>query len=158
MKIFDKELSEYVSFQKVILTLIVIVGLVRLGLSLAGVSNSVARWFSITALVLIGLVYYSIRIATTGFGSYRHLLPLLFIQNAVATLIIVAAIALAIFTGHDNIFSAPEYSGGGDGKTWGHIGAHVLLGAIIAPLIGWLIGSLILFITRKVVGPRPAAV
>ena len=39
MTIFGKPLSEYVSFAKVILLLILIVGVARLGLSLAGVKG-----------------------------------------------------------------------------------------------------------------------
>ena len=42
-------------------------------------------------------------------------------------------------TGRDNIFTAPEYSGGGDGKNWLHVGAHVVLGMFVGTLIGWLV-------------------
>jgi hypothetical protein len=149
MTIFGKRLSEYVRFQKVVLGLILFVGLARLVLSLAGVPNSTVKWLSITALLLIGLVYYSIRVHTSGFGSYKQLLPLLVIQSVLAQSIAVLAIAIAIFTGRDNIFSAPEYSGGGDGKTWFHVGGHIL-GMIILPLLGWLVGSAIMFVTKKV--------
>ena len=40
------------------------------------------------------------------------------VRDGVAQAIIVPAIVLAILTGTDNIFSAPEYSFGGDAKTW----------------------------------------
>ena len=153
MKIFGKSLSEYVGFQKVILWLIVIVGVGRLALSLGGVPNSSARWVSITAVILVGAVYCTMKVHTTGFGSYKHLLPLLVIQGALSQLIVAGAIVLAILTNKDNIFSAPEYSGGGDGKNWGHVGAHLLVGFVIAPLAFWLIGCLILLLLRKV-APR----
>lgn len=153
MKIFGKSLSEYYRFQKVILGLIVVVGLGRLVLSLAGVPNSSAKWLSITGVVLIGLIYYSVRVYTTGFGTYKHLLPLLAIQSILAQAIIILAIALAIFTGTDNIYSSPEYSGGVDGKTWLHAGAHLVFGTIAFTLVGWGLGSLIMFVTKKV-SPR----
>jgi hypothetical protein len=72
-------------------------------------------------------------------------------MSLVAQLIIVPAIVTAIFTGNDNIYSAPEYSFGGDGKTWLHVGAHLVLGTTVAPLISWLVGCLIMFATRKLV-------
>jgi hypothetical protein len=151
MKIFGKGLGEYVAFSKLFLVLIVGVGIVRLALSLAGVPNSTGKWASVTVALLIGVVYYSISVHTSGFGSYKQLLPTLWVLCTTSQVFIAATIALAILTGKDNIFTAPEDSGGGDGKNWTHAGAHLLLGAIIAPLVFWLLGSLILFVTKKVV-------
>ena len=151
MTVFGKPLSEYVSFAKVILSLIVIVGLARLALSLAGVENTSVKWLSISIVSLLGLVYYAIRVHTTGFGSYKELLALIVIQSVVAQTIIIAGIVIAIATGRDNIFSAPEYSGGGDGKTWLHAGAHLVFGIIAGSLLAWLVGSVILFVTKKAV-------
>ena len=156
MSIFGKPLSEYVAFAKVILLLIVIVGVARFGLSLAGVENSTVKWLSISVAMLIGLVYFAIRVHTSGFGSYKQLLALIVIQNVVAQTIIIAGIVIAIFTRRDNIFSAPEYSGGGDGKTWLHAGAHLVFGVIVGSLLAWLVGSVILFVTKKAV-PRDTA-
>ena len=149
MKIFGKSISEYVRFQKVILWLIVIVGVGRLALSLGGVPNSTAKWVSITAVIVVGAVYCTMRVHTSGFGSYKHLLPVLVIQDALSQLIVAASIVLAIVTHKDNIFSAPEFSGGGDGKNWGHVGAHLLVGFVIAPLVFWIIGCLILLVLKK---------
>lgn len=156
MTIFGKPLSEYVAFAKIFLVLIVIVGVARLGLSLAGVENATVKWLSISVVALVGLVYYSVRVHTSGFGSYKQLLALIVVQSVVAQAIIIAGIVIAIFTGRDNIFSAPEYSGGGDGKTWLHAGAHLVFGIIVGSLLGWLIGSVIMFVTKKV-APRDAA-
>ena len=157
MTIFGKPLSEYVSFAKVILLLIVIVGVARLGLSLAGVENAIVRWLSISIVTLIGLVYFSIRVHTSGFGSYKQLLVLIVIQTVLGQAIIIAGIVIAIFTGRDNIFSAPEYSGGGDGKTWGHAAAHLVV-MILGSLVAWLVGSVILFVTKKAVQRDAATV
>lgn len=150
MKIFGKTLSEYVSFQKHILILVLIVGLARLFLSIGGVADSTTKWLSISVVSLIGLVTYAIRVHTTGFGSYKQLLPLLFIQSLLAQGIIIAGIIIAIFTGKDNVFSIPEYSGGRDGKNWLHVLGHLGVGLILGSLIAWLIGSLILLIVKKV--------
>jgi hypothetical protein len=110
MKIFGKTLAEYISFQKYILLAIIVVGGGRLALSLAGVPDSAAKWLSITALMLFGVVYYGIKVHTSGFGSYKHLLPLVVIQSFVGELIIAVGVVISIFTDQDNIFSIPEYS------------------------------------------------
>ena len=150
---FGKSISEYVRFEKVVLWIIAIVGVGRLALSLAGVSNSAAKFVSITVVTLLGALYISAKVHTSGFGSYKQLLPLVWIQSALAQLIVAASIILGIVTGKNNIFTAPEYSGGGDGKNWGHVGAHLVLGLVVAPLVLWLVGSLVLWITKKV-APR----
>jgi hypothetical protein len=151
MKIFGKTASEYVAFSKSFLILIVVVGIVRLALSLGGVPNSTAKWFSITGVALIGVFYFAVRVHTSGFGSYKHLLPIYVLQGIAAQAVIIPAIVLAILTGTDNIFSAPEYSGGGDGKTWFHAGAHLVFGTVIGPLVTWLVGCVVMFATKKVV-------
>jgi hypothetical protein len=148
---FGKSLSEYIHFQRVILGLILVVGLARLGLSLGGVPNESVKWLSITAVMILGLLYYSVAVHTTGFGSYKQLYPLILIQSILGSLVIIAGIVLAIFTGHDNVFTAPEYSPTADGKTWFHVLGHVIAGFIVLPLVGWLVGSIILAITRKAV-------
>jgi hypothetical protein len=151
MTIFDKRVSDYVAFSKPILWLIGIVGIARLGLSLGGVPNATVKWLSISIAMLLGLVYSAIRVHTTGFGSYKQLLPVLFVQSVFAESIIIVGIVIAIFTARDNIFSVPEYSGGGDGKTWFHAGAHLVLGMMIGPLLAWLVGCVLMFVTKKIV-------
>jgi hypothetical protein len=157
MTIFGKRLSEYFAFCWPFLVLILVVGIARLALSLGGVSNSIAKWVSITAVAWIGVLYYSIRVHTSGFGSYKHLLPIFVLQSLTAQAIVVPSIILAIFTGKDNIYSVPEYAFGSDGKTWLHVGAHLLLGTTLAPLISWLIGCVIMFATKKLADTRSTA-
>ena len=149
MTILGRRLSEYVEFSKVFLGLILVVGIARLALSLGGVPNSMVKWFSVTAVFWIGLLYYSIRVHTIGFGSYKQLLVVGVLANLVAQAVIITGIVLAIVTGTPNIFSAPEYAFGGDGKTWLHVGAHLLIGTTVPSLFGWLIGSVIMFATKK---------
>ena len=158
MTIFGKRMSEYVAFAKVFLALILVVGIARLALSLGGVPNATARWISISVVMWIGIVYFAIRVHTTGFGTYRHLLPIYFLQSLAAQAVIVPAIILAIMTGQDNIFSIPEYSFGADGKTWGHVAAHLFIGTTVGTLVGWLVGCLVLFVTRKVTPAKAPSV
>jgi hypothetical protein len=156
MRIFGKPLSEYISFCRASLSLILVAGIVRLALSLAGVPNETARWFSMTALAWLGVFYYSVHVHTSGFGSYKQLLVICALQNLVAQVIAIAAILLAIVTGTGNIFSAPEFAFGSDGKTWTHLASHVFVGIPIGSLVGWAVGSAILAVTRKQSSRVPA--
>src|SRR5262245_42875926 len=152
MTIFGKTLSEYVSFCKPFMILIVVVGLLRLVLSLAGVPTSIDKWLSVTVAVWIANIYYAIRVHTSGFGSYKHLLPISALIAISAQAIIVSGLILAIATGKDNIYSVPEFAFGEDGKTWFHVGAHLVLGTTASTLLGWLVGCVIMFVTKKVTG------
>src|ERR1700688_206156 len=146
---FEKKLADFIRFEKWILILIAAMWAVRLAVSLTGASFTVTRWFSINIVLLVGLIYCSIAVHTAGFGSYKQLLGLLFIQTAFAHLLIATGIAIGIVTGKDNAYTAPEVFGGSDGRTGVHIAAH-LIAAVILPLITWLIGSVILFATKRV--------
>ena len=148
--IFGKRLSEYVAFCKPFLVLVPAIGLTRLALSLAGVSNSTTRWLSMTALVWIAVLIYSVRMHTRRFGTYKHLLVVCALLNWTAQAIAITGIIIAIATGTNNVFSSPEFAFGSDGKTWSHLAAHLFIGTTAGSLIPWLIGSLILLLARKV--------
>ena len=147
-RVFGKKWSEYIQFERWIFILIAAVWAVRLGLSLTGTSFSVIRWVSINIVLLVGLLYCSVAVHTSGFGSYKQLLALLFLQTAFAHLLIAAAIVLGIVTGTGNAYTAPEVFGGSDGRTWLHVLAHSIA-PFVLPLITWVIGSVILFATKK---------
>jgi hypothetical protein len=157
MTILGRHLSDYVAFSKVFLGVILVVGIVRFALSLGGVPNSAAKWLSITAVVWIGVVYSAIRVHTSGFGSYTQLLPIVVLQNAMAQAVAIVAIVIAIFTGTDNIYSTPEYAFGEDGKTWLHAGAHLLVGTTVGSFVYWLVGCLVMFVTKKLAGREKGA-
>ena len=154
---FGKRISQYLRFQRGWLALLVAVGFARLGLSLAGVSDSVAAWFSLTVVGWIAVFYYGVAVDTRGFGSYRHLVPLLFFQVVLVQAIAVTGILLAI-AGFPNIFAAPEYSGppfARSANQWSHAVAHLTIGIVVPVLLGWGVSSLVLLITKRV-ARRPA--
>jgi len=158
MTVFGCKVSEYAAFQKAILIASEVVGVLKLGLSLAGVADSATKWLSITALTLAASLYYGVVVHTKGFGSYKQLLPLNVIQDALANAIVIVGILISAATGKANIFTANEY--GGDSPLALHLGGHLLFGMVVGPLIGWLVGSIVMFVTKKVTkapGTAPAA-
>jgi hypothetical protein len=112
--------------------------------------NTTVRFLSITVIGIVGVFYYGIRVHTTGFGSYKHLLPLIGIQNVVTHTLVIAGILLARLTHHPNIFSAPEY--GGNTATRYHILGHVLIGMVAFSLVYWLVASIVMWVTKRVSG------
>jgi hypothetical protein len=150
---FGKRAADYIRFERWILLLIGLVFILRITLFFAGVQNSRTKWISINLALLAGMIYVSIAVHTTGFGSYGQLLASLFWQAALAHCLIVLAIIAGITSGRNNIFTDPEFFGGRDGKNWTHAILHLLLGPTLWPLVLWLPGSLLLFLTRKI-APR----
>ena len=149
---FGKSVSEYLSFQKLFLVLVAVVGLVRLGLSIAGVPTSATRWLPMNVVSWAAVFYYGVAVHTRAFGTYKHLLPLGFFQILVQQLVAVLGIVLAM-AGLDNVYAAPEFT---FGMTPGiHLVSHLTIGLVVPSLLFWGIGSLVLLVTRKV-SPRPA--
>jgi hypothetical protein len=145
---FGKKLSEYVQFVRWILILVAVAWVIRLGLSLAGTSFTVTRWVSINLVLLLGLVYCSVAVHTSGFGSYKQLFGLLLVQNVFAHTLIALGIVIGIVMGRENAFTVPEVSGGGNGATWFHAVIHPVAGFLVS-FFAWLVGSVILFVTKK---------
>jgi hypothetical protein len=154
---FGKRVSEYLGFQKAWLILLAVVGLGRLGLSLAGLPDRTVMWLSMTVVGWAAVLYYGVAVHTRGFGSYKHLLPLMIFQVALVQAIAVFGILLAI-AGLTNIYAAPEYSGppfARSANQWTHALAHLTIGIAVPVLLWWGVGSLVLLVTKKV-ARRPA--
>jgi hypothetical protein len=151
---FGRPVSEYLRFQKVVLILLAVMGLARLGLSLAGLSDSAVRWLSMNLVAWAGTIYYGVAGAAHGF-RYKQLLPLALFQMLVFQAIAALGILLAI-AGLPNIFAAPEYSFQAQSQ-WVHLLAHLTVGIVVPTLLTWGVASLVMLITRKV-SRRPAVV
>jgi hypothetical protein len=155
VKVFGKTVSEYFVFQRWVMILIVVVGLARLFLTLSGVSDSVTRWFSVTAVAVVGIVYCAIQVPLTGFGGRKHLIPLFVMQAVTGNLIIAIGIAISVTMGKENIFTRPEYSGPMSNNQWRHAGGHLFVdGLIVGPLLGWVIASILMFATQRLSRPK----
>ena len=145
---FGKKLADYIKFESWLLIAIALMWAIRLGVSVSGTPFNVTKWLSINIVLLIGLIYCSVAVHTSGFGSYKQLLGLLYVMIGFAHVLIAAGILIGIVTGKNNVYTTPEVFGGSDGKTIPHVAAHLIAAAIL-PLIAWLIGSVILFVTKR---------
>ncbi len=157
---FGKPLSYYLGAQAPALIAILVVFFIRLVMSMAGVPDSAGKILSITLVLFLALPYYALVAKREGLG-FKHLYAMCFIQGVYSQTLVALAIALAILTGHDNIYTIPEFyppSQGVDpapfpldGKNWMHAGAHVIFaGALAIPLVSWAVSSILLVIARKV--------
>lgn len=154
---FGKPLMYYVEKQIPALIIITVVFLIRLGMSLASVPDSAGKILSLTSVLLIAPTYYAVIARREGLG-FKQLYAMGLVQGLFSQTLVALAIALAIFTGRDNIYTIPEFyppSQGGtplpvDGKNWMHAAAHVVFaGGIALPIVAWLIGSISLLIVRR---------
>jgi hypothetical protein len=153
---FGKSVGQYLCFQKAFLAAIVVFFLVRLALSLAGTPNATTKWVSGTGVLLVGSRSSGAAVPTRGFGRSKQLYPLVLFQSLLAETLVALGVVLGIVTGQDNIYTAPEYSGGTDGKNWTHVFAHLVVGGVVLPLISWGISSLVMLVTKKV-APRASS-
>lgn len=149
---FGKPVSQYLSFQKWWLIALAAVGLLRLGLSLAGLPNGTVSFFSVTVVGWTAGLYYGVAVHKQGFGSYKQLVPLVLFQIVLVQSIAVVGILLAM-AGLPNIYAAPEYSFQATSQ-WVHALAHLTVGIVAPVLLGWGVASLVLLITKKV-SPLP---
>jgi hypothetical protein len=145
---FGKPYSEYFRYQWPFLVATAVVGLIRLGLSLAGQPNTVTRLFSMNVVLFIGIFYYALTVRRRGFGSYKQMLPLIFNQGIVEHIIAVIGIALSA-AGFPNVLDAPEFRGPGDTSAvtpLTHALAHIFFGSWVGALMGWAVGSVVMAI------------
>lgn len=155
---FGKPMAYYLRLQAPALIAITAVFLIRLVMSMAGVPDSAGKILSITFVLILALPYYALLAKREGL-TFKHLYAMCFVQGVFSQTLVALAIVLAIFTGHDNIYTIPDFypaSQGGtplpvDGKNWMHAAAHVIfVGALALPLVSWAVSSVLLVIARKV--------
>src|SRR5216117_1371176 len=92
---------------KAFIVAIAVMGVIRFILDADGVPKDVVKYFSMTAIMIIGSVYFAIATATHKErlkDSYRLVMPYMTIE--------VIALGYTWATGHQTIFHATEYSMG----------------------------------------------
>ena len=118
-------------------SVILLVGFSRLALSLAGVPDRVTTFFSMSVVILLGVVYFG---ATCS--QWRDRLLAAYVLSVPYTLIAVSALAYTWFTSHPTIFQRHEHSM--TGLTVGpHLIAMLVGGFTFEPWLAFAIMSLI---------------
>jgi len=111
-------------------------GILRFILTVAGVANSTVRWFSMTAVIAAGAVFFAIATKTHKdrlFASYFLIIPYMTIE--------VLALGYTWLSGQETIFHAPEYS-----LRLGitaHLAAHLLGGLSLEPLTLFIVMEIV---------------
>jgi hypothetical protein len=150
---FGKPVREYLELQKWWLVALVIVGLLRIGLSIGGSPSPAVKWWTSTNLLgYAAAVYYGVAGHRRGF-LYKQLYPLVLFHTMVFHALAILGILLTI-AGYPNLYATPEVTA--FPNQWWHIGAHLTIGMAIAPLFGWALASLVMLVARAV-SPRRVA-
>src|SRR5437867_2299489 len=114
------------------ITAIAAMGVVRFILNMNGVPNDIVKYFSMTGIILIGLVYFGIAAATHKErlkAAYLLIMPYMTIE--------VLALGYTWATGRQTIFHTAEYSWGMNIST--HFLGHLIGGVTWEPLFAFLV-------------------
>jgi hypothetical protein len=128
---------------KVFMAVIASVGLVRFGLTLAGVSNDVVKYVSMTAVIAVGTVYYGVTLATWRErmkAAYLLILPYMCVE--------LLALGYGWMTGRPTIFHTPEYSFNTTVPV--HFIGHLVGGLTWEPLMLFVIMQVVAIVMRAV--------
>ena len=127
---------------------ILLVGLLRLGLSLVGFPDQITTFLSMSVVILAGMVYFG----ATCF-QWRDRYVAAYVLFVPYTVIAVSALGYTLFTGHPTIFQRHEHSMTGLTVGW-HFVVMLVGGFTFEPLIAFgfmtLIGGVVLLFR----GPR----
>jgi len=121
---------------KVFIVAIAVMGVVRFILDASGLPKDVVKYFSMTAIMIIGSLYFAIATATHKErlkASYLLIMPYMTVE--------VIALGYTWATGHQTIFHAAEYSMGTSIGV--HTLGHLIGGFTWDPLIGFVAMELV---------------
>jgi len=118
---------------------IVVMGVIRFALTMAGLPNTVVKFASMTVLIMAGLLYFALVSATHKErlkAAYLLILPYMIVE--------VAALGYTWISGHPTIFHAQEYSFGTGIAT--HTIGHLVGGLTWEPLSVFIVTEVVWFI------------
>ena len=121
---------------KVFIAAIAATGVVRFILNVSSVPNDVVKYFSMTAVMILGSIYFAITLTTHKErlkAAYLLVLPYMTIE--------VLALGYTWVSGRQTIFSVPEYSMGY--SLAAHTIGHLVGGLTWEPLFGFLMMEII---------------
>ena len=154
MKICGHGLREHVRLLAPLFGLIAVVWALRWGLDAAGFSHGLVRALSVTGATSLAVLIAVWLIHTRAFGSYPNVVACSLLLVVWEQALIVIAIAVAVFTRSENVFTEPEFSMPNDPSHVKHILGHLTFGIGAGMLFGAATGCLMLWLLRKLVPAR----
>jgi hypothetical protein len=147
MKLFNRPLGEYCRFTKVGIYLLALVSVVRFLMKpVFNIPYAEGTHFtSVTILLPILMIVYTIRAGSAGLKSYRDLLGIAVALAFSATTFIILGIAVDSLAGIETYYTDPDH--GGNINQWLHVGGHILVTGVVYSLILWGLGSLVHLVT-----------
>ncbi len=114
---------------------------------------------SLTVFSPVAILLAVLMLHVRRFGGYASVAVCSLLLTVWTELLIVLAILFTVLTGIQNIYTAPMYSPAGpDPHHLRHIHGHLTYGIGMSSLAGAAMGSLLLFLLRKLapMGPEPS--
>ena len=149
MSLFGKSLSDYLNFVRTGILAILAMGVLRFIVGASGVPyDRATHLVSMTVVTALAALIYGQRAKATGFGGYRHLLPIAFLLSATMFGFIILAILVEGFGGIQGWFHAP---GAGNAPAGMGIGQHIVGQLIVlcfSIVMSWGIASLGYLLSR----------
>ena len=155
MKIGGHGLGEHLRLLAPLFWLIAGVWALRLVLAAAGAPFPLVRACSVSVTGAVAILLAVILIHIRRFGGYVNVAVAAFLLECCLQLLIVAAIAFAALTGIQNIYTAPEFSFRLSSLTH-HMVGHLTFGIGVGTLMGTAMGSLLLWLLRRLVPVKSA--
>jgi hypothetical protein len=128
---------------KAFIAAIFAMGVIRFVLTVSGLPDSFVKYFSMTVLVIAGLLYFALATDTHRErlkASYLLIFPYMIVE--------VAALGYTWASGRQTIFHAKEYSFGT--PIWGHTLGHLVGGLTWEPLSIFLLMEIVWGISRLI--------
>jgi hypothetical protein len=143
MKLLNKPLGEYCQFTKVGIYLLALVSVVRFLMKpVFNIPYAQGTHFtSVTILMPILMIVYTMRAGSAGYGSYRDLLAIAAALALSSATFIILGIAVDTLGGIDTYYT--DLAHGGNINQWLHVGGHILVTGVGFSLILWGLGSVV---------------
>lgn len=154
MKVCGRGLRDHVRLLTPLFGLITLVWALRLGLDAAGLAHGLVRIFSVTGATSLAILIAVWLIHTRGFGSYPNVVVASLLIVVFEQALIVGAIAFAVASKTENVFTKVEYSMPDDPYHVRHMLGQLTFGVGAGMLLGTATGCLMLWLLRTLVPAR----
>jgi len=156
MRIGGHPLRQHLRLLAPLFALLAGIWVLRLIIGYGYTSGWLLQVVSLTVFSPIAVLLAVLLLHVRRFGGYASVVVCSLLLNAWTESLIVLAIVITVVTGVTNIYTAPMYSPPGVGlHHLRHIRGHLTYGIGLSTLAGAAMGSLLLFLLRKLAPVSP---